>query len=239
MAAELVIASVIVVAIAALIAILLSVLVVRRRATPMPPASPDEWLLVAPHDPGGGDPGRRTDPLTSATFRQRNESELAWRMRTAQHTQPGDPRAPRPFVPADVESVRLGATAASTADAPVEGTRSPSMAAALARTPTLAPEPPAARRTHRRAAVFVGGIVALIAAAIVVAIPTWSGGVLDTSATRFPALRGSPPIGVPGLIAGSVDGTLAPTSGHPASDAGAGRHASPDRGHGPWRHGRW
>ena len=157
MAAELVIASVIVVAIAALIAILLSVLVVRRRATPIPPASPDEWLLVAPPDPGGGDPGRRTDPLTSATFRQRNESELAWRMRTAQHTQPGDPRAPRPFVPADVESVRLGATAASTPDAPVEGTRSPSMAAALARTPTLSEQPPAVRRTHRRAAVFVGG----------------------------------------------------------------------------------
>jgi PKD domain len=204
MAAELVIASVIVVAVAAGIAILLRVLVVRRRARTQVSPSPDDWLLVAPGDPAAGDHAGRTDPVSSSTFRQAGESELAWRMRTAQRTLPGDPRAPRPIVPPDVASVprRLGATPPPTQGARGAAKPAATLPASTARPPTVSGQAPGARRTHRRVMVLAGGIVALVAAAVVVAIPTWTGAVLDSTATGLPthdaALGGNTP--------GTVDG---------------------------------
>src|SRR4029079_12685560 len=186
MAAELVIASVIVVAVAAAIAILLGVLVVRRRATTSEPASPNDWLLVAPSDPAAGAHAGRTDPVSSTTFRQAGESELAFRIRTAQRAQPGEPRAPRAVVPPDVASVPRQPGAAPTPGAPATPRPSASMPASGARPPTLSERPPGTRRTHRRVTVFAGGIVALVAAVMIVAIPTWTGAVLDSSATGLP-----------------------------------------------------
>jgi hypothetical protein len=195
MAAELVIVSVIVVAIAASVAILFGVRVVRHRAATSRPVAPDEWLLVAPSDPSSSDsPGRR-EPVSSSTFRQAGESELAYRMRTGQRALPNEPR----------------------------------QTAAPARPPALAGQPPAARRTHRRATVLVGGIVALVAAAVVVAIPTWTGAVLDTTATGLPS-RVTALGGTPVTVDGASGGIGVPTATDTPS-ASHTPHATPPRTH--------
>jgi hypothetical protein len=204
-APDLLVIGVIVVAIIALVAALGAILANRRRAAVDRPQVVSEWTLHAPDDGDRADPAGRSDPIAT-TFRQHNESELAWRMRTARAGRPAEPFALRNVVPPDPSSIPLGARALA----------DPRNLLRAGRTPALSDHPPTVvRRTHRRATAFVVAVVAILSATVVIALPTWTGAVLDSRATARPSL----PAG--GSVAVGSDATATSTTTAASATAGA------------------